>query len=97
MSEKEASSGSRSEPRIEFPCPGYPVKILGVAGSAFREYVLNTVELHAPGFDVSRVSIRDSSKGSFQSITVFITATGEQQLSDLNDALRTSKMVKLVL
>ena len=84
-------------PKIEFPCPDYPVKIMGVSGAEFREFALNTVEQFAPGFDASRISIKESGKGTFESITVFITATGEQQLSDLNDALRASDLVKMVL
>lgn len=84
-------------PKIEFPCPDYPVKIMGVSGAEFREYVLNTVEIHAPGFDATRITVKDSAKGTFQSITVLITATGEQQLSDLNTALRASELVKMVL
>ena len=84
-------------PKIEFPCPDYPVKIMGVSGADFREFVLNTVESFAPGFDASRTAVKDSNKGTFQSITVFITATGEQQLSELNDALRVSNLVKMVL
>jgi len=84
-------------PKIEFPCPDYPVKILGVSGIEFREYVLNTVEVYAPGFDATRISVKDSNKGTFQSITVFITATGEDQLRDLNTDLRASDLVKMVL
>lgn len=87
----------KEAPRIEFPCPDYPVKILGVSGVEFREYVLSTVEVHAPGFDAARISIKDSNKGTFQSITVFITATGEEQLRNLNTDLRASDLVKMVL
>jgi len=91
------ASNQIDAPRIEFPCPDYPVKILGVSGLEFREYVLSTVEVHAPGFDATRISMKESSKGTFESITVFITATGESQLRDLNSALRASDLVKIVL
>lgn len=84
-------------PKIEFPCPDYPVKIMGVSGAEFQEYVLRVVEIHAPDFDATQLSVRDSSKGTYQSITVLITATGEQQLTDLNSALRESELVKIVL
>lgn len=88
---------SEEPPKIEFPCPDYPVKIMGESGVEFQEYVLQTVEVHAPGFDAAKVVVKDSSKGTYQSITVLITATGEQQLSDLNTALRASDLVKIVL
>jgi uncharacterized protein len=93
----EMDSQNKEAPKIEFPCPEYPVKIMGVRGEEFREYVLSIVEVHAPGFDATRISVKDSSKGTFQSITVFITATGEDQLRDLNTDLRASELVKIVL
>lgn len=84
-------------PKIEFPCPDYPIKIVGFAGADFREYVLQVVERYAPGFDAERIEVRDSSNGKYQSITIKITATGEEQLSGLNTELRQNGLVKLVL
>ena len=97
MNDSSKTPQSEEPPKIEFPCEDYPVKIMGVKGSAFREYVLSVVERFAPGFDTQAISVRDSSKGTFQSITVLITATGKQQLSDLNTELRKSDLVKIVL
>lgn len=82
---------------ITFPCDDYPIKIMGVASAEFREHVLATVEKHAPGFDASRMVLRDSNAGTYQSVTLWITATGKQQLSDLNDDLRAHAKVKMVL
>lgn len=84
-------------PKIEFPCPDYPIKIMGFSGVEFREYVLQTVEVHAPGFDAEKMEVRDSSNGKYQSITLKITATGPEQLSSLNTDLRKNSLVKLVL
>lgn len=84
-------------PKIVFPCEDYPIKIMGYAGIEFREYVLQVVEKHAPGFDASMMEVRDSSGGKYQSVTLKITATGEDQLSSLNEELRLSEFVKLVL
>ncbi len=83
--------------RIEFPCADYPIKIVGEARVAFREHVLTIVEKHAPGFDAERMQVRESRDGNYQSITLFITATGEPQLRALNQDLRASSMVKMVL
>lgn len=83
--------------RIEFPCDDYPVKIVGEAAVAFREHVLTIVERHAPGFDSQRMEVRDSKNGNYQSITLYIRATGPEQLSELNTDLRTNPLVKLVL
>ena len=84
-------------PTIEFPCEDYPVKIIGVVAPEFSEYVLTVVERHAPGFDAERIEMRESSGGRYLSITCWITATGEEQLANLNSDLRRSSLVKLVL
>ena len=92
-----ASVTEAEPPKIEFPCPDYPIKVLGFAGADFREYVLQVTERYAPGFDAQAIEVRDSKNGNYQSITIKITATGEQQLADLNTALRSNQLVKMVL
>lgn len=84
-------------PKIEFPCPDYPIKVMGAAGPDFHEFVLTVTERHAPGFDQTRISIKESRNGTFQSLTIFITATGEPQLRALHQELIASDMTKLVL
>lgn len=84
-------------PRIEFPCPDYPIKVMGTATQGYREAVLNVMEHHAPGFDITRVSVRDSRKGTFQSVTVFITATGIDQLQAIFEDLKKLPETKMVL
>jgi len=84
-------------PKIEFPCENYPIKVLGNAGAELHSHVIEVMELHAPGFDQTRITINDSSKGRFQSVTVWITALSVEQLSDIHYALRASDNVKMVL
>ena len=84
-------------PKIEFPCENYPIKVLGDADREMHSYVLEIMERHAPGFDQTRITIAESSKGRFQSLTVWITATGESQLRAINDDLRISKKIKMVM
>ncbi|WP_185233036.1 YbeD family protein [Teredinibacter franksiae] len=92
------NGGSNQEPpKIEFPCPDYPIKSMGTATASYREAVLNIMEVHAPGFDPAKVTVRDSSKGSFQSVTVFITATGVEQLQAIFDDLKKLSETKMVL
>jgi putative lipoic acid-binding regulatory protein len=55
------------------------------------------MECHAPGFDQSKITVRDSSKGKWQSITLVITATGKPQLEAIFADLKTSRRVKMVL
>lgn len=83
-------------PVIEFPCD-YPIKVMGEAGELFRSHVISVFECHAPGFDETRINIRDSSGGNFQSLTITITATGEPQLQALFEDLKASPLVKMVL
>ncbi|WP_045855703.1 YbeD family protein [Teredinibacter purpureus] len=88
---------TQEPPKIEFPCPDYPIKSMGEATASYREAVLNIMEKHAPGFDINRVSVRDSRKGTFQSVTVFITATGVEQLQSIFDDLKKLPETKMVL
>ena len=84
------------KPQIEFPCD-YPIKVMGEAHVELHQHVLQAMEVHAPGFDRSQITVRDSSKGKWQSITVVITATGKPQLVAIFEDLKTSSRVKMVL
>jgi uncharacterized protein len=89
VSEEEA-------PKIEFPCD-YPIKILGEAHTELHAHILQVMDNHAPGFDRSKITVRDSSKGRWQSMTLVITATGKPQLEAIFADLKTSPRVKMVL
>ena len=84
-------------PRIEFPCENYPIKVMGEGQAELRDLVLEVMERHAPDFDRSRMTQRDSRHGRFQAFTVFITATGEPQLKAIFEDLKQSTLVKMVL
>ena len=88
---------NQQPPVIEFPCDDYPVKIMGDAHSEMYRFVIETTEIHAPGFDHSKITIKTSNKGRFQSITVYITATGLDQLESYHQALIAHPAIKLVL
>lgn len=88
---------SNQPPKIEFPCENYPIKSMGEATGSYRQAVLNVMQRHAPGFDVDRVSVRDSRNGTYQSVTVFITATGVDQLQAIFDDLKHLPETKMVL
>lgn len=88
---------AQDPPKIEFPCPDYPIKVMGDAGEALYQIVIEVMEAHAPGFDPERISVRDSSGGRYQSITVWITATGIPQLEAIHTQLRSHSAIKIVL
>lgn len=82
-------------PKIEFPCQ-YPIKVMGVAGDDFQNHVIEIVAVHAE-IDLELIAQKQSSKGSFHSVTVTITATGEPQLQAIFDDLKRSDRIKMVL
>lgn len=84
-------------PKIEFPCEGYPIKVIGDAGEGFADMVLDIVRRHAPDLDVSTLTLRDSSNGRFVSVQVAIRATGVEQLQALHVELRATGRVHVVL
>ena len=87
---------SEDAPKIEFPC-AYPVKVMGYAAPDYKQFVMDVVENHAPGFDRSSVTLRQSRTGKYYSVTVTIEATGEPQLKALFEELKASGRVTMVL
>ena len=87
----------QDSPKIIFPCNDYPVKIIGDAIDSMLEFVLATTAIYAPGFDRQKVSVKASGKGRFQSVTVYITATGEQQLMEYHRTLSAHTLIKMVI
>lgn len=83
-------------PKIEFPCD-YPIKVLGTSSDAFESIIIEVFERHAPGFDQATITAKGSSKGTFTSLTITITATGPQQLDALHQDLMATGHVKMVI
>ncbi len=84
-------------PKIEFPCPDYPIKVVGVNQGGFRAHVIEIVQSQVADFDLATVSVQDSRNGSFQSVRFKITAQGVEQLKALHEALIASDRVKMVI
>lgn len=87
----------KEPPKIEFPCPNYPVKVLGVGHDDYAEVIFKLVQVHAPECDFTRVHMRDSAKGSFRALTLYITATGIDQLERLHTDLMAHPYVRMVI
>lgn len=87
----------REPPKIEFPCEDYLIKVLGVAHEEMVEFVIETTEQYSPGFNREKISIKASGKGRFQSVTVFITATGLEQLQAYHRTLMAHPHIKMVI
>lgn len=84
-------------PKIEFPCANYPVKVVGVHSDDYLEVVYAIVRKHDPSCVRETVRMRESSKGGFLSCTLYITATGTQQLTRLHEELMTHPYVRMVI
>ncbi|MFN2288423.1 MAG: YbeD family protein [Chromatocurvus sp.] len=87
---------AQEPPKIEFPCE-YPIKVIGRRTESFQSVVIAVFERYAPGFDHAAIAVRDSRKGTFATITVTITATGEEQLRALHRDLMATGLVQMVL
>lgn len=85
-----------SPPKIEFPC-AYPLKIIGHATDDFREFVISVLERHTDRIYEETIDLRASSGGKFVSVRVTITATGEEQLSNIFTEFKASGRVQAVL
>ena len=83
-------------PKIEFPC-AYPIKVLGLSSDAYESIILEVFERHAPRFDQESMTVNASSKGTFTSLTITITATGPDQLEALHQDLLATGHVKMVI
>lgn len=84
------------KPEIEFPCK-YPIKVLGEAHPDLNQHVVKVMNTHAPKITASDLTVKNSSKGKWQSLTVTIIATGKPQLEAIFADLKTSTRVKMVL
>lgn len=91
------STEQPAAPKIEFPCEDYPIKVLGDSGERLYQLVIEVMERNVPGFDQTRVTVKDSRKGRFQSVTVWITATGAPQLQTIHEELREDPCIKMVM
>jgi len=84
-------------PKIEFPCPNYPIKVLGEAAEDYESFVIEIVRAHAPDLDVERMTINHSRNGRFTSATFYITATSKEQLEKMHEDLIRHERIKMVM
>ncbi|MBP0048183.1 DUF493 family protein [Marinobacterium sp. AK62] len=84
-------------PKIEFPHPEYPIKVIGDNEQDFKGLVVEIVQIHAPDLDVEQVVVQQSGKGNYSSVRLKITATSHEQLENLHQDLKATGRVKMVL
>ncbi|HPF59501.1 MAG TPA: DUF493 domain-containing protein [Candidatus Competibacteraceae bacterium] len=84
------------ESLLQFPCD-FPIKIMGTGGSDFRPLVVELVRLHAPDLDENRITLRDSSRGRYQAVTIVVRARNRGQLDAIYQDLSGHPRVAVVL
>ncbi|MCC7516620.1 MAG: DUF493 domain-containing protein [Pseudomonadales bacterium] len=89
-------SVEQEPPKIEFPCR-YPIKVMGVAGEEFRSATVSIFEKHAGAIAQTDISIRASSGGNYEALTITITAQGETHLQAIFADLKDHPLVRMVL
>lgn len=67
------------ESPLTFPCR-FPVKAMGRADGSFERTVWSIIVRHAPDTAEDEISVVESSRGSYLSVTVTVTATSRAQL-----------------
>lgn len=87
---------SPEESLIEYPCD-FPIKVMGVKTEDFASTIIQVTCAFDPSFNSSRLEVRDSKAGNYQSLTLTIRATSREQLDELYRTLSGHPMVKIVL
>jgi putative lipoic acid-binding regulatory protein len=85
-----------TESLIEYPCD-FPIKVMGKKVDGFVEAITSVAVSFDAGFEASRLELRNSKGGNYQSLTLTIRATSRAQLDGLYRALSSHPLVKIVL
>ena len=83
--------------KIEFPQPGYPIRVIGDSHESLVEEVVAIVRRHDAAFREESVELVKSREGKYSSVRLAILATGEDQLRALHQELMAHPLVKMVL
>lgn len=80
---------------LEFPCQ-FSFKVLGLADEALVDEVMAVVRQHTDAGDYSP-TVRPSSKGNYNSVSVTVTVTSKQHIELLYTELGKIELVRYVL
>ena len=81
---------------FKFPCE-YPIKVFGLNQPDLEKSVCSIIENYVGKLHENQISIKNSSKGKYVSITVRIIATSRKQLDSINKDLQKSPLVSYLL
>ncbi len=63
----------------------------------YEQTMIDIVRVHADVCDIEQVRVQDSSNGRFRSVTIYITATGKEQLLNIHRDLTAHSNVRMVI
>ena len=81
---------------FKFPCE-YPIKVFGLNKPKFQKNICSIIENYVGKLHDNQISIKNSSKGKYVSVTIRIIATSRQQLDSINSDLQKSPLVSYLL
>ena len=81
---------------FKFPCE-YPIKVFGLNQPDLEKTVCSIIENYVGKLQENKISLKNSSKGKYVSITIRIIATSRKQLDSINADLQKSPLVSYLL
>ena len=81
---------------FKFPCE-YPIIVFGLNQPDLEKSVCSIIENYVGKSHENQISIKNSSKGKYVSITIRIIATSRKQLDSINTDLQKSPLVSYLL
>ena len=85
-----------NEDVFKFPCD-YPIKVFGLNQPDLINTVSTIVESHVGKLHSNQISLKNSSKGKYVSVTIRIIATSRKQLDSINKDLQNCPLVSYLL
>ena len=87
---------SNETQHLKFPCD-FPIKVMGKTSLEFEAKVLGIVRKHVPDLGEAAIESRLSNNGTYQSLTVTIHATSQDQLDSIYNELSNDKDILMSL
>ena len=85
-----------NEDVFKFPCD-YPIKVFGLNQPDLINTISTIVESHVGKLHSNQISLKNSSKGKYVSVTIRIIATSRKQLDSINEDLQDCSLVSYLL
>jgi len=85
-----------NEDIFKFPCD-YPIKVFGLNQPNLIDTISAIVENHVGKLHNNQLSLKNSSKGKYVSVTIRIIATSRKQLDSINEDLQNCPLVSYLL